>query len=89
MILSETDFATAVPFGFVVDANGNFSIVGASLRRRLGAVPGMHVDAVFRVDRPAKVTSFCDLAIAPSTTVLLRAVHAEFELKGSTMALAG
>ncbi|MGK0520401.1 MAG: signal transduction histidine kinase, partial [Planctomycetota bacterium] len=87
MKISKTDFATAVPFGFVVDATGTLTIVGVALQRRLGAEPGMRVEDVFRVVRPTRVESFVDLPIAPKATVLLRAVQAELELKGSTMAL--
>lgn len=87
MNLSASDFETAVPFGFVVDANGTLTIVGAALRRRLGAQPGTHVDEVFRVIRPARVSSFVDLSISTKSTVLLRALHEDLELKGSTMAL--
>lgn len=87
MNLSEADFAAAMPFGFAVDATGTLTVVGVALRRRLDAEPGMHVDEVFRVVRPSRVASFADLSIASKATVLLRAVHGELELKGSTMAL--
>ncbi len=89
MFLSETDFATAVPFGFVVDAAGTLTMVGAALHRRLGTVPGMQIDDVFRVARPAITESFTALPACTKSTVLLQAVNADFELKGSTMALDG
>ena len=87
MELSQVNFATALPFGFVVDATGTLTVVGDALRRRLGAEPGMHVNEVFQVVRPARIKSFVDLPIATNATVMLRAVHAELELKGSTIAL--
>ena len=83
MQLSDIDFATAVPFGFVVDATGVLTIVGAALT----AAPGMHIDEVFRVARPTRIDSFARLKVDTKATVLLRAVNADFELKGSTMAL--
>ena len=87
MQLSDIDFAVAVPFGFVTDAEGKLVIVGVALQRCLGVKPGMLVDSVFNIVRPARVSSLADLAISPTATVFLQAVHGELELKGRVVPL--
>lgn len=85
MRISDQDFAATVPFGFVSDESGTLTTIGDALRRRLGAEPGMQVDDVFEIVRPARVKSFRDLAQSNRATLLLRSKHGQLELKGSTV----
>ena len=87
MQLSDIDFAVAVPFGFVMNTNGRLVIVGDALQRCLDAKPGMHVDELFHIVRPARVSSLADLVVSPTTTVFLQSVQGELELKGSVVQL--
>jgi signal transduction histidine kinase/ActR/RegA family two-component response regulator len=88
--LGTDDFTAAVPFGFVMNPEGVLTCVGDALRRRLSVDAGQHVDEVFRVTRPPRKQSLCDLAVDPTTTVVLRAVgDSGLEVKGMTIAVDG
>lgn len=85
MRISDKDFAAAVPFGFVSNESGTLVTIGVALRRRLGAEPGMQVDDVFEILRPARIKSFRELEQSNRATLLLRSRHDELELKGCTV----
>ncbi len=85
--IQRDDFATVIPFGFVLDTDGAFDIVGDTLARRLGAKPGQPVDEVFEIVRPVRCASARDLPVAPKATTVLRVRDSGLELRGCTVAV--
>ena len=76
------DFAKAMPFGFIVDAEGRLVTLGAALRRCLGVAVGALADEHLAIVRPPRTASLRDVVRNPSATVVLRARHGTLQLKG-------
>ncbi|MEM1450597.1 MAG: ATP-binding protein [Planctomycetota bacterium] len=85
---SAEGFAESFPFGFVLEPTGEFRVVGAALRRRLGSKIGTHVDESLEIVRPWNVSGVMDLPRKASAAVLLRIRDTELEIKGQVVSTA-
>ena len=86
---SGAEFGEAVPFGFVVDSNGDVIVLGRGLERRISGALPLPLSELIEVVAPVGTASVPAAIERGGASLKLRLIGTSIELKGDRVQLSG